>query len=657
MHISPIVPVQGNPLNLRLASDIRRIRKEYGMNRFLLCGPDAAKAHVAGLTVRDYEIFAEELLNLKKEFAGTDIEIGWWCAPTLNNGTNLPFQHIVNVDGTVSPRGLCPLDPAWRREFVRRILIVAGKARPNIIQMEDDYELSNHPGVKFGCFCPLHLAEFARRTGKNFSREALVEIYRENRPETLQLRKNFAEMSRDSLCLLASEIRAGLDKTVPETRISVCEPGTTDKDGFLSEAEPRAFAGKNTRPLIRVYGSPYSSQNISRDIPGYLAHAMYTLEHLPPDIETMHESDTYPHTRFFMSADYLQALIYGAVACGAQGTLFYGTQYLDDPLEDDAYFRTYKKHASKLNAFADAVHGSSLTGVRCIHTPELVSAKPLSGWVFPLVDAASILSQFGIPYSTRNGTPAFLMGGTAEVLSGAEIRSLLSSPVVMDSEAAQILTARGYSELLGCEAVPMRECRFTNEKLSDLPEFRHIRGRLIYNFAAMPSGLESRYSPYAELKLSGAEELSCYTDSCGNHMHPAAVRYRNELGGRIVIFASGFMNNKTSNLYSWRKKEMFRILLEWLADKPLPAVVTSRPGVWLLVNESPERTVFSFMDMNGDDDRPLSVRFSPVYAGKKFKELGMDGIWHPCKISFHGRDAEISSPWPRLEFRIFAVEK
>ena len=145
----------------------------------------------------------------------------------------------------------------------------------------------------------MHLEEFAKRQQHYYSREDLRGIFAEVTPESIRLRRAWAELSHDSLAGFAAFIREKVDQVAPETRILFCQPGTADFDGDVTKAITRAFAGK-TRPAVRVYGCDYSSDS-AISLPKTVFHALYSCQHLPPDFELYHESDTFPHTRFFMS--------------------------------------------------------------------------------------------------------------------------------------------------------------------------------------------------------------------------------------------------------------------------------------------------------------------------------------------------------------------
>ena len=180
-----------------------------------------------------------------------------------------------------------------------------------------------------------------------------MEIFSMTTPESISLRRAWAELSRDSLVGLASLIRKKVDRIAPETRIMLCQPGPADFDGDFTEAVTKAFAGK-TRPAVRLYGCDYASDSATR-LPGTIFHALYSSQHLPADFELFHESDTFPHIRFFMSANKLKSLMTAAFAYGIDDSLLWPLQMLDNPMEDEGYASMFHSEIKRFEALKTAV--------------------------------------------------------------------------------------------------------------------------------------------------------------------------------------------------------------------------------------------------------------------------------------------------------------
>ena len=650
----PYIPIVFNVL----PEDLLTINRQYGFRRFFLCAPGIETRLTGMPDLSAYEQIGNRINELKEAVKGTDIEINWWCAPTIGCGVGSPFQHQVNWNGTVSENANCPLDPEFRKDFAAKIAKVAEIAHPDVILFEDDLRFMWHTGISKGCFCPLHMEEFSRILGREISREELVRYFQEDKPETQPERLQFAELAKKSFQLLAEEVRTAVNAVAPETRLALCESAATDCDGYHTINTARAFAG-GTQPLVRVFGSTYSCTNGSFQILSCLEHTMYTAERLPEDFEWMHESDTYPHTRYFMSATTLEALIHSAMAFGADNSLLYAAQYSDDPAEDIGYFEMASRNTKRFSAISAISKQGKLDGCRLIYDPSSLSLKflsPAGSGGSGFASGFGMLGRFGIPFSTRYGSPAVLFGQTADVLPEEEIRELLSDAVLLDAEAAEILEKRGFGEYLGVKTERLKKYHFSFEKIADLPEFQHIKGRLIYNLAFQPAGGEKALY----LKLipeHGCEVLSYFGNSLQPELQPGMIRFTNRFGGRICIIASCLSGNNSSNIYSYRKKEMLRIVLEWLRREPFPATVLNAPNIWLLNRKTDSDMIFYITNLTADTMDGLTLRVSAELEHTGFEELDPDGNWRRTEVQSGAGTIKIPGTFHPQKMRIFRITK
>ncbi|MBP5638133.1 MAG: hypothetical protein J6X55_01545 [Victivallales bacterium] len=656
-RVDPIAPVSLNN-DTYTPEFLRMIRERFGIRRFAMFGygPKPGLPLNGYPSLEDFKWAGEKLLRYKKELADTDIEIIWWCHPTIKVGLNVPYQHIVNYDGTVSNFGLCPLDPRVRKDLAERIACVAKIADLSLVMIEDDYELSNHPGVTFGCFCPLHLAAFSKKAGREYTREELVAMFKEDKRETKELRKLFWDTSRESLCQMAAEIRAEVDKVSPSIRIGVCEPGTTDYDGYITIDESRAFSGPNTRPLVRVYGTQYSCTDSPQYLPGTMGHTMYTAERLPEDFEWMHETDTYPGTTFYMSAAFMETEINGALAMGADNTYFYGIQGADD--DDFAHFEMYARNAKRFEALREAACSRSghFDGCRVIHSPLTMSLKKMKNekitW---FQDICAMLARLGIPYSTRYGSPAILVGDEAEALSDNEVLELLKGGLLLDFPAAEILEQRGFSDLIGVTTERLTKYAFNGENLADgIPEFADITRRKMRNGAYDPAGTEGAYLG-KPMPIPGAEVLTWYC-KYGEPVQPGMVRFTNRLGGRVCVIACSLSGNLSSNLLNYRKQRVLRIVFNWLRGSKLPAAVEGS-NTWLLVRNTPSGTLFCVTALGADGRKDVTLVIDEKYNSSDFEELDDEGQWHPADIERLADDRLVlKGDFKNLRMRVFRAK-
>ncbi|HHN47467.1 MAG TPA: hypothetical protein ENN08_00780 [Bacteroidales bacterium] len=642
--IDPIVPFRFYAnRKAYMLNQMLEIYRKYGLRRFLLTAP-MEEIRLGGFpSPQVYREIGELVLEVKKHLAPHNIEAGWWCAPSLRSGFNESFQYITDLDGTVSDKSPCPLCPDFSEVFSTNVATVVEIARPFMVQFEDDYELSwQPPSVRFGCFCPYHLEEFAKRQNRNYSREELMEIFRQVTPESMRLRRAWAELSCDSLVKLALLIRKKIDAIASETRISLCQSGMADFDGDFTEALTQAFAGK-TRQAVRLYGTSYSSDD-AISLPENIFHALYSRQHLPEKFECFHESDTYPHTRFFMSAAKIRSLMTAAFAYGFDDSLFYATQYLDSPTEEKGYLKMFRDEVKRFSTLKEAVKDCPVSGCEIIYRPfgHVVNAYKGGNPGIPQNEWVRVAGRFGIPYTAASGDVKLISGKIAATLEEKEIREMLGGGLFLDGEAAYILYKKGWGELLGAEVAPGKEADFCYEGVRNPDDYQNMEGKLMYNLIFAPAGSEG--GSFYELKTHpGSKTITDFLDPQEQPVIPGMIRFENRLGGRVAIMAFKLGGNRSSALFSYKKKEIVRQTIEWLGNKPLPVFVKDIPNVFCIFNRSLSggHAVATVISLNSDTFDSFSLDVASEWLGAKIEILEKDGQWKSANAEFENRSVTV----------------
>ena len=643
--IDPIIPFRfyANRKEVMLSQMIA-MREQYGLRRFLLTAP-MDEVRLTGFPPPEvYREIGELVLFVKTELAPHDIEVGWWCAPSLRSG-NGDFQYITDIDGSVSDASPCPLGQKFRETFSDNIATVVKISRPFMIQFEDDFELSwQPPTVKFGCFCPLHLAEFAKQQNKYYSRQELSDIFSRVNPQSIMLRRAWAELSRDSLAGFAGLIRDKVDRIAPETRISLCQSGSADFDGDFTEAVARAFAGK-TRPAVRLYGSSYSSDDAA-SLPETMFHALYSRQHLPSDFEFYHESDTYPHTRFFMSAAKIKSLMTAAFAYRFDDSLFYATQYLDNPTEEAGYLGMFRLESGRFLALKQAVKNTRVEGCEIVYDPFGHVANPFTGKRPNLPSNAwvNITGRFGIPHTSLNGKVKLVSGNITETMDDEAIRKLLGGSVFLDGKADFNICKRGFGELLGTEVMQGKEADFCYEGIRNLGDFSNIHGSLMYNLIFAPAGSEGG-SFFVLKPADKAEILSDFLDAAEKPVIPGMIRFKNKSGGRVAITAFDLNGNRSSTVFNYKKKELVRQTIEWLGNEQIPVFVKDLPNVFCIFNRSNEGNyaVVTLMSLCSDAFESFSLDVASEWQTAKLELLDKQGQWQTADKESSGRTIKVNA--------------
>ena len=632
--LDPLIPIPYDTLDInQCTAELRKIRNTTGLRRFFLAGPGFNSVMHGPFDSNLYRKMGDGIGTIKRALSDTDIEISWWCSPSIRYFSD--FQPIEDAHGHCSADNKkCPLDPAFAADFAAKIQDVA-RSHPPIICIEDDYTLSWGRGLKGGaCFCRRHLDSFALHFGKPLTAAEINAAFEKRTDDNLAIRRAFACTIRDSLVALAKQVRKAVDEVDPSIRIMVCEPGEGgDVDGVATEAIVRAFAGK-TRPMLRPAGAIYGAETTPAQIPPTLARAMWTIEHLPSMIESYYEADVYPHNRFYSSASQLISLMSGALMAGADDFLFHCLQYLDDPLEDRGYVDAYLRLRPRFGTVREFIRGKNarLCGIRTVWTADDLALTRRAGYghgTDTMSAAMYMLSKFGIPYTTHESYdyPAILIGGVAEVLPDVEIRKLLSGGVLADAPAAEILSRRGYGELLGVEVSPVERLPAAGERLLPAAECT-CAGRRMNAFYLFPAGSEGTVERFAMLQpRAGTSILSELTDIRGESLAPAITFATNSLGGKVAVMATSVIRNRTSGLFNLRKQELVQRLFERMPGGCGPLAAIRTPGIWVLASVSQDCREMMVMvnNLSGDDREGLRFSVGRAWRGALVHRIGIDG--------------------------------
>ena len=599
----------------------------YGYRRFVLITP-WCKRYCDRADVAAYEQSGRDIAYAKEALKDLpDVEIGWWLAPSMGSSRDFPGQRVMDSDGKVTS-GSCPLSDEFTEALCARVEACVRIARPSVMFVEDDYTLSNHGGMNRmkGCFCPLHIAEYAKRTGHAYTAKEIAEMFRNPTADNESKRKAFADLSRDSLARLASRIRAAIDKVDPSIRVCLCQSAFVDLDGDSTEAVARAFAG-GTRPMVRIFGSGYFAETPSM-IPCSVAHAVWSAQHLPSDIELLHETDPYPHTRFYNSSLYLISELSAAVMAGVDGTYYYCTQYNDDPLGDPGYALRLKSESRRLEEVRRIRATMRPCGVRMVYDPAEVymfretKKGPAKGM---LSVGAYFLSKMGFPMvSVKDASAALLIGTTPNALSDAELERILSGGALLDSEAAMILAKRGFGDMIGCDVEEQpADMVYDCEKILPAAGCR-ARGKILYNRSY--AGWIPMKSVSAKLSpRSGAEEWSALFDIDGRKVAPATLFFRNKKGGRVGVMSRALDTSPHPSIYSERKQELLANLFAKISEGSLDVCAPATPGTWIMSARNDREMLVMAENLCGEPRDDFVLRFSSEWAGAAVSRIETDG--------------------------------
>jgi len=614
--------------------------KKYGFTRYALACPCGGWRAISYPPSSFFEERAHWFAKIKAQLAPLGIECGWWITATVKSGLLKNASPIIRENGTPHPFANCPLDPVFRKRLAHDIALFAKIAKPSFIITEDDYAISSASAK--GCFCQHHLEEFSRREGRYFTRATLEQELSSDTKKGYELLRRWRALACDTLVDISKEIRKAVDVESPEIPIGYMQAGSCDLDGDCTEAVSRALAGPNHTPFSRLCGAFYGGVR-TQDIPSVLFHPFYSKQHIKQPFLYYHESDTFPHTRFFTSGREMLPLMSAAYSMGFDGSTFQTQQLLDAPNEECAYGKMFHKERPRMQALCKAVKHCRPVGAEICYDPfwntvGIHNTRP--HWV-------KTLSMFGIPWVTTESDIAFWDRCQAAHCSDKQILHYLKKPLLfLDGEAAHILCQRGFGKYLGVSM---------GEPVLFLPENSILRWDLgarevIRNKYVRKN--DGKNMPSAHMLANGNGEMlkMDITDSrCEvltdmytydkRHVTPSMTCFNNSLGGTVVIMSITLLGNNSQSLLNYRRQRLIQNLIAEHCDKLV--FVKEAPRIFAIMNEAtdPEKAGFSnlltLINLSSDPVTDAQLHLPESWRkAEKVLIMTCDGEWAPCSCTF-----------------------
>lgn len=613
-----------------IIDDIMELYNNYSFTRFALTAPCGGWRAVGFPPREFYEERAKLFAEVKSELSPYGIDCGWWITATLKSGRSDEFTGVVREDGTESPFQNCPFDENFKRQFAEMTALFAEIAKPAFIITEDDYTLGT------GCFCKNHLDEFASREGKYYSRDELLSAFNSDTEEGYALMRRWRELTKESLVSFADAIRKEVDKKSPEIPIGYMQSGAADYEGDATEAIARALAGPNHTPFSRLFGVAYCGIE-SKDIPHTMFHPLYSKQHIKGDFDFYHESDTFPHTRFFTEGKQMKVIMSAAYSYGYIGSTFNIRQLLDDANEEKTFPAMFKSERKKFNALFNAVKGCRITGAQLCYDPFWNTAdKKSTEHDYPLWIRA--VSLFGIPHTTEESDVAFWDIRQAKHADDETVLKYLSKGLFLDGTAAKALCERGFGEYLGVEigddVATHPLCWDLGAREIICEKFRtEGKGK---NMPAAHMFANGRNGKLLKITVTdqNADVISEEYNYLKEFISPAMTRFENKLGGKVVILGQTLNDNYSQSLFNYRRKKLFEELLLWCGDKYL--FVRKEPNIYTIVNEPVSDKEFmgivTLINLGADTISDITLHLPEKWAvAKRFYILNQDGEWEKAE--------------------------
>ncbi len=588
--------------------------RRMGARRVFLCMPRP-------FTDSPERAAALELLKINAAYfkaAGIE-EVGTWFTGMGHGGQldhesgeeRTDYPRLVGFSGGVCDDTFCIADPGYR-EMIGSWVRDMGKCGVDIIQLDDDLRLGAR-GNGIGCTCDWHMAEFARRTGREWTREELYQAVYSGAPN--EVRRAWFDLMGEAFYGFAKVLRQKLDEVSPTTRLGFCACMTTfDSDCVDAVKLSRVFAG-NTKPYLRGIGAAYWGNNGNwhsiSDVVSYERMEAAWMKRAP-DMEFYTEGDVYPRPRYRVPAWYLETFDTALRADGStDGILKYVFDYVQTPMYETGYIEHHEHHLP----LYDEIHASFDGGVtRGVYVWEaehklsdctLPTPAPAAGVITDSSLSASIrfLNRLCVPTSfVENGDAVCVSGWSGQKMPLA----LLNDGVIADIEAAEALTARGVDcGIVSAEDAPA----------ADSEDFPADDGKEAENLRTL-TGAQYRRVTLKE----GAKVLSVFR--AGTETYPAVWTYENADGQRFLCYAfawNSVSDRRAQLLCSYARQAQLYRVLPWLQGGKAPAALCAHhPELYMIVKDTADARAVGMWNCFGDAIIAPTVTLDRAYANVRF---------------------------------------
>lgn len=525
-----------------------------------------------------------------------------------------PWQKVICANGSERYK-FCPLGKDILAYVAAQAKTLAATG-PAFFMVDDDTRLITSYG---GCYCPLHLAEFGRRTGRTWTRETLLAAKEADE----SLARQYDELLKDSFVPFMRAIRAAFP---PETPGYFC---CCNQDAHHAYVLAKTLAAPGQRPVIRINNAIYVCGNDPQQMPRVLSQTARQIADIRGEATILCENDPCPQNRNALGSVPLANQLVMSLLEGCDGAKIW--PFRGHNTHERKSFEAYRACFASVRGAVDAVRAMKLrrTGV----VIPLPRERPFSVWLSydPQDWSTRYFARVGIPF--RFGAPGTndvvaLTDADLDYFGDAELERLLAGRVLLDGSAAIGLAKRGFGPLIGVEAKPWAGKPISQELYGD--------GVRLNGGMSASADLTARAAEAAARSrlFHRASPLSPECEEQG----PGSILFRNRLGGRVFTIAASLPPTRP-NLTQWhyfsetRKRAVLAALAE-LGGAPEAYYPDDAETIFETGVAADGSSVFLFDNLGIDTLENPEVVLAAAPIG--IERLTGDGRWVPVAFNALG---------------------
>ncbi len=540
---------------------------------------------------------------------------------------NQSFRRMVDVNGREASLCVCPMDEEWR-SYIAAIYARYAVLQPKILWVEDDFRYHNHDPLQWGgCFCEEHMKLYSARAGRALTREEFVSgILAPGKPHPF--RSIWLDTCNEILCETASRIEQAVHTVSPDSMLGLMSsvPHVHAAEGRKWKELLGALSGKQL-PIDRIHLPGYTQGAAWNYLQNFNMVSMACRALLPEDTLVYPELENYPYSRFSKSCRFTRFQLLAGMPLDMAGiTIDLYDLNGNGIVWEEGYQKTlfdtkpYLNRLTQLGVF----HGSR-KGV-CVMINELASYSlhTLVGRnmeeLYPQeAFFAGLLPAMGIPcrYCTDpdlSGEVVAISGQYLRSLTFEQIRYLFDhNYVLLNGDAADILTERGFGALAGIESV-----LWHTQNNGDYAYEQVVNGHIYCGIPIARASAVISCSDVLEIRYLETAKTDTYTAFYDSYRRQA-FSGQTVVDGHVFLFPFGRFSQPL---------EIPQMLLNSVRQAILQEVLALANPTLLMVEKSPYLEPYCMVWegktclylINGSSDDVMTVRlfmgeFAPRSAG------------------------------------------
>ena len=282
--------------------------------------------HIGHITVEESKKYVDVILYAKSILNERGITVSlnpWITFAHWDGGRKLradqPFNTMVGSRGERAQAVVCPLCENWRAYYKRLVSYYIETLQPRIFWIEDDFRLSNHEPVSFGCFCDEHMKLYNEHLGVNYDRETFVKKIFENENE----RKAYLDVARATMLDTFSDIINSTATVAGDTAFGLMTGGTGRSE---ARSYSKLFSVLEENGLKKGYNRICLCSYRQRGMQEYAwsinASSMQVRALTGNNAFCVSEMENFPHSMYTKSAHYLRYQLLSTAPLGFVGDTF-----------------------------------------------------------------------------------------------------------------------------------------------------------------------------------------------------------------------------------------------------------------------------------------------------------------------------------------------